>query len=102
MTVLIQLLVCPVWRIDQFACQQMLAGQSINDKEVAVASCRQNQLARLSIPRAIDKRRRLCGIEIMRVMRRGLVIPLHLAGFDVQRNQRTCIQVGPGPRFIDV
>ena len=72
---------------------QMFAGEAIQREEVTVAAGLQHQLARAAVELAIDQNRRLRRIPIVSIVRRGLVIPGDLAGFDVDGDDGTRIQV---------
>ena len=78
-----QLVVVPNLRRDD-----RLAGHAIEREEVAVARRGRNELARPAVDHAVDQDRRLRRVPVVRVVRRGLVVPGHLAGVDVERDQR--------------
>ena len=71
----------------------VLAGHAIDREEVAVARRRRHQLARLAVDHAVDQDRRLRRIPVVRVVRRGLEVPRHLAGVDVDGDERAREQV---------
>src|SRR5215831_8752788 len=66
----------------------MLAGNAIKHEEVSVARRLQDELAWLAAQLAVYNDRRLRRIPIVRIVRRSLVIPSHLARIDVYRHQR--------------
>ena len=66
----------------------MFARDAIDDEEVAVARGRRDQLARPAIELAVDEHRRLRRVPVVRVVRRGLVVPRHLARIDIQGDER--------------
>ena len=67
----------------------MLAGDAIEREVIPVAGGGEHELAHPAAERRIDEHRRLRRIPVVRVVRRRLVVPLHLAGVDVDRDQRT-------------
>ncbi len=71
----------------------MLAGQAIEREEVAVAVGVQHHLARLAVEIAVHQNRRLGRIPVVRVVRIDLVVPRHLAGVDVDRDDRAGVQI---------
>ena len=83
----------PVVDEAELAGHEMLAGRAVEHEEVAVARRRHHQLAHPAVERHVDENRRLRRIPVVRVVRRGLVVPRHLAGIDVHREQRRREQV---------
>ncbi len=84
----------PVHRIGEHARDHVLAGTAIEREEVAVAACGQHHPARAAAAEvALDKHRRLRGVPIVRVVRRRLVVPLHLSGVDIHGDDRAREQV---------
>src|SRR5262249_22655668 len=71
----------------------VLSRQAVEGKIVAVAAGLQNELSHFPVEFRIHQNRSLCRIPIVRVVWRGLVIPSHLAGIDVDRNNGTGEQV---------
>ena len=61
---------------------------AIDGEEVAVARGGRDQLARPAVDHAVDEDRRLRRVPVVRVVRRRLVVPRHLAGIDVDRDER--------------
>ena len=91
----------------ELARDQVLAGGAIEHEEIPVARRRHHQLARAAVERRVDDRRRLRRIPVVRVVRRRLEVPLHLAreststasSDDVNRlspSPRPCVYEGVG------
>ena len=83
----------PVRRRAVLARDEVLAGDAIERVEVAVARRGRHELARLAVDRRVDQDRRLRRIPVVRVVHRRLEVPRHLAGVDVDRDQRAGEQV---------
>ena len=77
------------------AADDVLAGDAIDREEVAVARRGRHQLALLPVDDAVDEDRRLRRIPVVHVVRRGLEVPGHLAGVDVDGDQRAGEEIVP-------
>ena len=94
----------PVHRVGELARHQVLAGPAIEREVVAVAArASAPSCAAAAAELAVDQHRRLRGIPVVRVVRRRLVVPLHLAGVDVDRDDaRRCTGCRPRRAVPDV
>ena len=73
----------------------VLTGDAIDGVEVAVPRRGGDQLAGLAVDHRVDQDRRLRRVPVVHVVRGGLEVPRHLAGVDVDRDQRAREQVVP-------
>ena len=74
----------------------MLAGCAIQQEVVPVAARLRDHLARPPVEVAVDEDRRLRGVPVVRVVRRDLVVPRHLPGIRIQRDDGARIEVVAG------
>ena len=70
-----------------------LAGRAIEHVHHAVAVGPEHHLARLALPLDVGEHRHLRGVVVELVVRRELVVPLQLAGVDVERDDAVAIEV---------
>ncbi len=71
----------------------MLARHAVKREVIPVAGRGEHQLARFAVEFAVNKDGRLRAVRIVRVMRRGLVIPRHLSGIDIDGHNRAGEQI---------
>ena len=78
----------PVRRVEELRREDVLAVGAIEQHVVAVAVRLRDELARTAVDHAVDEHRRLRGVPVVRVVRRHLVAPHHLAGVRIERDDR--------------
>src|SRR6516164_3571132 len=88
----------PIHGLREAARDESLPRLPIEGEIVAISAGGQDHLARAAPPEiTVDEHRRLRGIPIVRVVWRGLVVPGHLAGIDVDRNDGARVEIVARP-----
>src|SRR4030095_11717879 len=78
----------PVRRRAELSARDVLTGHTVHGEEVAVPRGGGNEFSRAAVDRAVDEHGRLRRVPVVHVAWRGLVVPGHLAGVDVHRDER--------------
>ena len=72
---------------------QELSVRPVEHVEVPVAIGVHQQLALLAAPHAIDQHHVLHRVPVVPVVRRELVVPLHLSGVRIERDNRVAVEI---------